>query len=80
MKAYWVTFKDGNAGCVEADNPDTAKTIATEVVGSAPVNAAVIPWPANPRLNQASTIPSMCYTPAECMGMTGCPKSRACSE
>ena len=85
MNSYWVTFKNREGGCVEADSHESAKAIAMAVTGAEPVDASIIPYPADPRLNvlnysKSGPIPSTCYTPLQCIGFIACPKPKACND
>ena len=89
MTPYWIRFKNQKPGCVEAENEQEARKLASEITGSEVENIDRIPYPADPRLNtyeylfgdgKKSVCPSFCYTPMQCLGRGSCPKSYACSE
>lgn len=78
MQAYWVKFKDRDAGCIEAPKIESVYALAKPLGEVATVKP--LPYPANPRLNSGSTIPSLCFEPEKCQGRTSCPRRIACSE
>lgn len=88
MPAYWIKFKNGKNGCVEALDETAAKVSGRMVTGSDVVSIDRLPYPAEPRLikvkhkhnDQEYHIPSFCYTPEQCKGKSCCPKSYSCTE
>ncbi len=83
MHAYWMTFEKRGPGCVEAENVDDARAIATDL-GYTPVSCNIIPYPADPRINKYSDerlgiCPSFCYRPNKCKGKTACPNMPSCT-
>jgi hypothetical protein len=89
MPAYWVTFKDRPAGCVEAQDETSALVAARIATRNNPVKAEILPYPANPRLVKKEytdpkghkyNCPSFCYKPEQCKGRTCCPQRYSCTE
>ena len=85
MNAYWINFEGHRSACVEADDEQAATAIAAEATGSAVKTCAVLPYPAEPRLNKFEhpkwgISPSFCFKPTECKGRTACPQSYSCTE
>jgi hypothetical protein len=82
----WVTFRDGTGGYVEAEDANTAMSIAKEKTGKEPVKAEPIPYPARPVIFQGpghpkyGPCPPFCYTPKQCVNRGACPHAYACSE
>ena len=84
MQAYWVEFKNGGAGCVEAENVEAAIEIAKTVKGGEVEKCSALPYPAMPRLNEYvhpkhGVCPPFCYTPNECKGRMSCPRNPCCT-
>jgi len=87
MKAFWMKFNGLHpASCVEAENKESATTIAEEKTGKKVSYCEGIPYPASPRLNQyvnpvwGVPCPSFCYKPEQCVGRTSCPQRYSCTE
>lgn len=81
---FWVTFKDGTRGTIEAKDESEARERGAAVIGHEALTAHVLPYPASPILfrtpGQENPCPPFCYTPEVCAGHSACPKRRACSE
>lgn len=79
---FWVKFKDGSAGYVEADSAEIAMAVGKEKTGKEAKSAERIPYPASPIIYQSAgdPCPPFCYTPNECVGRSSCPHRYACSE
>jgi hypothetical protein len=85
MSAYWIEFDGHKSSCVEADTEQEAKHIASDLTGKTVTACAVIPYPAEPRLNkvehpQWGITPSFCFKPESCKGHTACPQRYSCTE
>lgn len=85
MQAYWLTFADRKAGCVEAEDAIDAALIGTELMGCEVTKVAILPYPASPRLHSYThpkfgQCPSFCIFPEQCKGRTSCPQRRSCTE
>ncbi|AGF91038.1 hypothetical protein SXHG_00016 [Synechococcus phage MRHenn-2013a] len=79
MHSYWVRFKDGKKGCIQADGREAAY-IEAESLGEV-VSFQPLPYPASPRIgNNNDGCPSFCYDPDRCAGNTCCHKSYSCTE
>lgn len=80
MPPYWITFDNHKAACIEAPNEGTARTKAADITGAVVKSCDILPYPADPRIGDASDCPSFCYSPESCKGQSSCPKRYACSE
>lgn len=93
MSIYWIEFKSGPSGCVEADDEAVALVAARLATGREPSKGYTLPYPAEPRLVtkkhkwkksdgevEEYNIPSFCYRPNECKGRTSCPRRISCTE
>lgn len=80
MSYWWVRFKVGGSGFVEAATADDAMKIGSEKTGREAVAAETLPYPATPILHQVNDCPAFCYKPNTCAGKTACPGRIACSE
>lgn len=89
MGTYWIRFKDGSCGCVEAIDEESALVSARMVSGKEPVKLDILPYPASPRLvakkykdkkGREYHIPSFCYRPEQCKGNSCCPQKYSCTE
>jgi len=87
MAAYWMTFRNHSAGCVEGDDKDDAIRNAEIVVEETPLTADCLPYPASPRLfaktvrgsdGSYRVIPSFCMHPEQCKGRGCCPRRMSC--
>ena len=78
--AYWVTFENGQKGCVEAADIASALRTGADYIGKKAVSAERLPYPAVPRIGPVSDTPSFCYAPKDCVWHTSCPKNPACTE
>lgn len=93
MKAYWIRFTDGSAGCCEgtsaADAAERAasiekKTVRTTDAGS--VDALPLPYPASPIIWQEpaseghTPCPPFCWNPETCAGRSYCTRRRSCTD
>lgn len=79
MNPYWVEFEDETAGTVNATSEEDALMKAAMLHGE-PVKASILPYGADPRLDDASRGGDFCFTPEQCKGRTSCPRRYACSE
>jgi hypothetical protein len=93
---YWVTFDDGSKGCVELQyrDQDLEKLVNDTMRYRKEFrkfkSAAMLPYPADPRLithydadwdtDRPVACPSFCYTPEECKGQSSCRKNPCCTE
>lgn len=80
MIPYWIKFIGRTPACVEAANPQSARTLAKELTGCEVTACDVLPYPASPQLNRVSGCPPFCHSPEQCKGRTACPQHYACSE
>lgn len=88
MAAYWISFKSGAPGCVEADTEDAALVAAKLETGRDPASCSRLPYPADPRLvvkkfewnGKEMVSPSFCFQPEKCKGKTSCPRNYSCVE
>ena len=86
MRAYWVEFKDGTAGCCEGQSAYDAGIIAAHLTNKeVDHDPEVLPYPASPLIWQFDhpkhgKCPAFCSSPSQCKGRSSCPKSYACSE
>lgn len=94
MGPIWVTFEDGSGACAEIpkgtkQNEITAFVNALEATKGRKLSSwAMLPYPANPRLNpedhftsdgrNIGPCPSFCYSPKTCRGKSCCPKAPSC--
>lgn len=95
MRAYWVTFTDGTAGCCDGQSAYDAAQIAEHFTKKKvddggnkyePKGVKPLPYPANPIIWQflhpidGRACPPFCHDPKNCAGRSSCPKNYACSE
>lgn len=89
VSPFWVTFEGRSPCCVEAENADAALELAKQKTGTQPAKAERLPYPARPRLNvhlfemtdgTRSPCPAFCFQPEKCVGLTCCPRPRACDD
>lgn len=83
MNAYWVVYMNGREGCVEAESDLMAKSLAEDPsvsLNGPTLTVQILPYPAEPILHRASSIPSFCFQPSLCAGRSSCPRGRACTE
>ena len=84
MSPFWVPFKTGAPGCVEAkDEAEARALVEAGLPGRLPTEVVTIghlPYPASPRLNPPAknACPSFCFRPEDCVGRWSCPRDRSC--
>lgn len=82
LKAFWVTFDNGQTGCVQAHDEKEAGEVGQRERGHVVAKVQSLPYPATPRINPegrgGDNTPSFCYRPKECAGRTSCPHRRSC--
>lgn len=83
--AFWMQFSDRTWACAWVPTEQEARDLAT-AQGKNVVLVSTLPYPARPRLDDASSwdaekdhCPSFCYRPADCKGKTSCPQRPSCT-
>jgi hypothetical protein len=77
--AFWVTFKDGERGCIHSRTVALAEQEAASIKGKPVEKVESLPYGAHPSIDEAS-FGDFCIHPNFCAGRSSCPRNYACSE